>query len=73
MLFSSGSAAGEPTRMVSPFFSTTSYSTEGAVMMISRSYSRSSRSWMISMWNIPRKPQRKPKFKRLGGLRLIDQ
>ncbi len=29
--------------------------------MRSRSNSRSSRSWMISMWSMPRKPQRKPK------------
>ena len=29
--------------------------------MRSRSYSRVSRSWMISRWSRPRKPQRKPK------------
>src|SRR4028119_691957 len=29
--------------------------------MRSRSYSRVSRSWMISRWRRPRKPQRKPK------------
>ena len=31
------------------------------VAMMSMSYSRRSRSWMISMWSSPRKPQRKPK------------
>ena len=33
----------------------------GAVVIRSRSNSRSSRSWTISMWSRPRKPQRKPK------------
>ena len=33
----------------------------GAVVIRSRSYSRVSRSWMISRWSRPRKPQRKPK------------
>jgi hypothetical protein len=33
----------------------------GAVVIRSRSYSRSRRSWMISMCSMPRKPQRKPK------------
>ena len=35
--------------------------TEGAVAMRSRSNSRLRRSWMISRWSRPRKPQRKPK------------
>ncbi len=37
------------------------YTTLGAVVMRSRSYSRVSRSWMISRCSRPRKPQRKPK------------
>ena len=40
---------------------TTWYSTDGADAIRSRSNSRSSRSWTISMWSSPRKPQRKPK------------
>ena len=32
----------------------------GAVVMSSWEYSRSSRSWMISMCSSPRKPQRNP-------------
>ena len=47
--------------ITSPFVLSTWYSTEGAVKMMSMSYSRSSRSWMISMWKRPRKPSRKPK------------
>ena len=34
---------------------------DGAVVMRSRLNSRSSRSWMISMWRRPRNPQRNPK------------
>ena len=41
--------------------STTSYTTEGAVVMMSISNSRSSRSCTISMCSKPKKPQRKPK------------
>ena len=37
------------------------YTTEGAVMMRSRSYSLSRRSRTMSMCSSPRKPQRKPK------------
>ena len=33
----------------------------GSVVTSSRLYSRSSRSWTMSMWSKPRKPQRKPK------------
>jgi hypothetical protein len=38
----------------------TLYTTDGAVVMRSRSYSRSSRSCTISMWSRPRNPTRKP-------------
>ena len=37
------------------------YSTDGAEAMRSRPNSRSRRSWTISMWSRPRKPQRNPK------------
>ncbi|MCY1452496.1 hypothetical protein D9M71_694190 [compost metagenome] len=57
----SGSFDGLSTYTVSPFFSTTSNTTVGAVVIRSRSYSRSRRSWMISMCSMPRKPIRKPK------------
>ncbi|MCY1294450.1 hypothetical protein D9M70_437430 [compost metagenome] len=46
---------------MSPFFCTISKITVGAVVIRSRSYSRSRRSWMISMCSMPRKPMRKPK------------
>ena len=35
--------------------------TLGSVVTRSRLNSRSRRSWMISMWSIPKKPHRKPK------------
>src|SRR6185312_8328163 len=57
----SGQSAGLWMLCVSPPLSRTSYTTDGAVVMRSRSYSRVSRSWMISRWRRPRKPQRKPK------------
>ena len=44
-----------------PCVSMTWYSTDGAEAIRSRSNSRSRRSWTISMWSRPRKPQRKPK------------
>ena len=44
-----------------PLVIVTWYSTDGADAMRSRSNSRSSRSWMISMCSRPRKPHRKPK------------
>ena len=43
-----------------PAVSATAYSTDGAEAIRSRSNSRSSRSWTISMCSKPRKPQRKP-------------
>ncbi len=46
---------------ISPLVVSTSYSTLGTVASRLRSYSRSSRSWTISMCSRPRKPQRKPK------------
>ena len=49
------------TRMPRPRVRTTWYSTDGADAMRSRSNSRSRRSWTISMWSRPRKPQRNPK------------
>src|SRR4028119_2213346 len=60
--FGSGMSAGlwssiEPAPCVSSIL----YTTLGAVVMRSRSYSRVSRSWMISRWSSPRNPQRKPK------------
>ncbi|MOA10361.1 hypothetical protein D3C78_1302470 [compost metagenome] len=41
----------------------------------SRSYSRSRRSWMISMCSMPRKPQRKPKPRasELSGMYCSDE
>ena len=45
----------------------------GSVVTRSRSNSRSSRSWMISICSRPRKPQRKPKPSADGGLRLEGQ
>ena len=48
-------------RRLGRWSSSTWYSTDGADAMRSRSNSRSRRSWMISMWSRPRKPQRKPK------------
>ena len=57
----------------SPSCSSTSYSTVGAVKTMSRSYSRSSRSWMISMWNKPRKPAAETETQRLGGLGFEGQ
>ena len=48
--------------------------TEGRVVTRSRSNSRSSRSWMTSMWSIPKKPQRKPKPRaaELSGSKLRE-
>ena len=43
-----------------PLVRLTRYSTDGALAMRSRSNSRSSRSWTISMWSRPRNPQRNP-------------
>ena len=58
---SSGSLNGFSTLISVPSFITTSYTTVGAVVMRSMSYSRSSRSCTMSMCSRPRKPQRKPK------------
>ena len=44
-----------------PSVSFSLYTTLGAVVIKSKSYSRSSRSWMISMCKSPKKPHRKPK------------
>src|SRR3990172_2260157 len=70
-----GSSAGlSTTSSALPSRSLTRYLTEGAEAMRSRSNSRSSRSWMISMWSRPRKPQRKPKpsATELSGWKLIE-
>ena len=57
----SGICEGLRTSTISPAVVVTWYATFGAVASRSRSNSRSSRSWMISMCSRPRKPQRKPK------------
>ncbi len=58
----SGIFDGLSTLTVPPLLiNTTLYSTEGADAISSWPNSRSRRSWMISMWSRPRKPQRKPK------------
>jgi len=56
-----GISAGFSTRSSSPSVFFTWYSTLGTVVTRSRSNSRSRRSFTISMWRRPRKPQRKPK------------
>ena len=57
-----GSRAGlSTTTMPRPCCRWTWYSTDGAEAMRSSANSRSSRSWTISMWSSPRKPQRNPK------------
>ncbi len=57
----SGSFAGLSISCTSPSVVVTRYSTPGAVVTRSMLYSRSSRSWTISMCSRPRKPQRNPK------------
>src|SRR5207247_4498375 len=57
----SGSLVGLSMYSTSPLVVVTRYTTVGVVLMSSNPYSRSSRSWMISMWSNPRNPQRKPK------------
>ncbi len=54
---------GFSTVSVSPSVLWTMYETEGAVVIMSRSNSLSSRSSIISMCKSPKKPQRKPKPK----------
>mmetsp|Transcript_6017 Transcript_6017/g.10333 ORF Transcript_6017/g.10333 Transcript_6017/m.10333 type:complete len:210 (-) Transcript_6017:1024-1653(-) len=56
-----GRLAGLSMKTTSLLVLVTRYTTEGAVMISSRLYSRSSRSCTISMCSRPRKPQRKPK------------
>ena len=46
--------------ITSPFVLRTSYSTEGAVEMRSKSYYRSNLSLITSMWRVPKKPHLKP-------------
>ena len=53
-----------------PRRSVTRYSTDGAEAISSRLNSRSRRSWTISMWRRPRKPQRKPKPRAIETLGL---
>ena len=55
--FSAAAAAGEDR---SAFLVVRGDETVGAVVMSCRSNSRSSLSWMISMWRRPRKPHLKP-------------
>ena len=55
-----GRFVGLSMNTVSPSVFTTLYTTLGAVVTRSRSNSRSSRCWMISMCRRPRNPQRKP-------------
>ena len=57
----SGILVGLVRSMTSPLVLWIRYTTLGAVVTRSRLYSRSSRSWMISRWSRPKKPQRKPK------------
>ncbi|MNP51301.1 hypothetical protein D3C76_1456070 [compost metagenome] len=47
--------------ITSPLVRVTLNTTLGAVVISAILNSRSIRSWMISMWRSPRKPQRKPK------------
>ena len=56
-----------------PSIRLTWYSTDGADAIRSRSNSRSSRSWTISMWSRPRKPQRKPKPSAHRALGLVGE
>ena len=56
----SGKSAGLAMSRTSPSLKCTLYTTEGAVVMSPRLYSRSSRSWTISMCNRPRNPHRNP-------------
>ena len=53
-------SGGLSTSRTVPSIFTARYPTVGEVVMSSMSYSRSSRSWMISMWSSPRNPHRKP-------------
>ncbi|MNG09964.1 hypothetical protein D3C84_934080 [compost metagenome] len=55
--------------------SSSSKITVGAVVIRSRLYSRSRRSWMISMCSMPRNPQRKPKPRasELSGVYCSDE
>ncbi len=57
----SGSFEGFSISVTAPSRVFTWYTTVGAVVMRSMSYSRSSRSCTMSMCSRPRKPQRKPK------------
>ena len=59
-LDASGRSAGFAMSNTSPSLRCTLYTTEGAVVIRLRSYSRSSRSWTISMCNRPRNPHRNP-------------
>ncbi|MNT18426.1 hypothetical protein D3C72_1536310 [compost metagenome] len=61
ILPTSGMRDGLSTVITEPSRCSTSYTTDGAVVMMSMSNSRSRRSCTISMCNKPRKPQRKPK------------
>jgi hypothetical protein len=61
ILDGSGSFDGFSMSITVPSRIATWYTTVGAVVMSSMPYSRSSRSWTMSMCRSPRKPQRKPK------------
>ena len=58
--FGTGSWDGLSIFITSPSVFNTSYSTDGAVDIRSRSYSLSSLSLITSIWRVPRKPHLNP-------------
>jgi hypothetical protein len=72
MKLGSGISAGLSMTMTSPSVLTIWYSTLGAVASMSMSYSRSSRSWMISIGTTPKNPPDN-QSERLARFRLVHQ
>ncbi len=73
ILSTGGSLAGLSTLMISPSVVVTSYTTVGAEVIRSMSYSRSRRSCTISMCSRPRKPHAEAEAQRAGNFGLVVQ